>query len=401
MNLQVSDLSRLTLVPEILENVCRLTGLGFATVAVLTTDRWIACSVHDETGLGLKAGDQLPVEFTICDRVRTSGRSVLLDHASEDENWSNHPLVSGFGIRSGLSVPILRPNGDLVATLCALDRTKVDATRPEIMATIKLFANLIALSLHHEEQMSATVGELEEAVKVSNLREEFIAVLGHDLRNPLAAVSSGVDLLQRNEDLSERGQTIIGMMRESMKRAAGLIDDVLDFARGRLGGGIAIERHGDVALDSVLAEVVEEARMFAPEMRIEAEFHIDQPVSCDSERIAQMVSNLVGNAVTHGDPALPIRVSGRREGELCVIDVTNGGGPIPADVRGKLFEPFFRSATGQSRQGLGLGLYIANQIAKAHDGLIEVDSNDYRTMFSVRFSAAPLKGLAEDLDSAG
>lgn len=218
----------------------------------------------------------------------------------------------------------------------------------------------------------------------SELREQFIAVLGHDLRNPLAAIAGGVRLLTSHEQLSARGQQVVALMEGSVNRAAELIDNVLDFARGRLGGGIALSRNMEAPLTPVLKQVVAELQANAGNRDIEAKFAIGEPVNCDRMRVAQLVSNLLGNALTHGAADVPIKIRAATTDKELFITIANGGVPIPAPTMERLFQPFFRGDVRASRQGLGLGLYIASEIAKAHNGTLTVSSTNVQTEFRFR-----------------
>jgi phosphoserine phosphatase RsbU/P len=226
----------------------------------------------------------------------------------------------------------------------------------------------------------ATVGLADER-ETSALREQFIAVLGHDLRNPLASISAGARILGR-EAKTEKEHQVIAMLQTTVMRMAGLIDNVLDFARGRLGGGIPLERNANQSLEPVLHQAIDELCLSSPGRQIEAEFAIDVPVDCDRGRIGQLVSNLVGNALSHGATNEPVRVRAATEDGLFKLSVANGGEPIPEAAMKKLFEPFFRGEVRGSRQGLGLGLHIASQIAKAHGGSLTVASTAKETRFT-------------------
>ena len=218
--------------------------------------------------------------------------------------------------------------------------------------------------------------------ETSMLREQFIAVLGHDLRNPLAALAAGIRMIGERETLSPRGQLVAKEMRASVSRAQALIENVLDFARGRLGDGLTLTRNAAQPLAPVLEQVVAEIRSIAPDRQIMAHFSIDHPVDCDPGRIGQLASNLIANAVTHGAPGIPIEVEAHTTESRFVLSVANGGVPIPAAARAQLFQPFFRGAVRRSQQGLGLGLFIVNEIAKAHGGSMEVASSDEETRFT-------------------
>lgn len=217
--------------------------------------------------------------------------------------------------------------------------------------------------------------------ETSELREQFIAVLGHDLRNPLASISAGARILGR-EAKSDKEHQVIAMLETTVLRMASLIDNVLDFARGRLGGGLTLDRDTRKPLEPVLHQVIDELRLGSPGREIQAEYAIDVPVNCDRSRIGQLVSNLVGNALSHGASNEPVRVRAATEEGLFSLSVANGGEPIPEAAMGRLFEPFFRGEVRASRQGLGLGLHIAAQIAKAHEGTLTVRSTSEETRFT-------------------
>jgi sigma-B regulation protein RsbU (phosphoserine phosphatase) len=128
-------------------------------------------------------------------------------------------------------------------------------------------------------------------------------VLGHDLRNPFAAISAGARILQRSGALREHKELrVLDMINSTVTRMSDLIDDVLDFARGRLGGGIKLNRDAQRPLAPVLEQVVDELRTASAQRVIETSFGITAPVNCDRARIGQLVSNLLGNALTHGAP---------------------------------------------------------------------------------------------------
>ena len=238
----------------------------------------------------------------------------------------------------------------------------------------------------YERQLVDSRSELQQGLtterETAELREQFIAVLGHDLRNPLAAISAGARILQRSGALKEQKELrILDMINTTVTRMSDLIDNVLDFARGRLGGGITLSRDASRPLGPILEQVVDELRTASPQRVIKTSFAINQPVNCDRTRIGQLVSNLVGNALTHGATNQPVRVGATTEGGQFELWVANAGEPIPPAAMEKLFEPFFRGDVRDSRQGLGLGLHIASQIAQAHGGRIDVTSTAVETRF--------------------
>jgi len=222
--------------------------------------------------------------------------------------------------------------------------------------------------------------QLELEQETAELREQFIAILGHDLRNPLASIAAAARML-RKEEQTDRATKILDLMQGSVIRMSGLIDNVLDFARGQLGGGITLKRQVE-DLEPILRQVIDELRSSHPDRAIEVSVEFDGPINCDSGRIGQLVSNLLGNALTHGTPDEPVRFSAATDEQRLELWIANGGAPISSDAMTGLFQPFFKGEAGTSQRGLGLGLHIASEIARAHGGTIMVSSDDNETRFT-------------------
>ena len=226
--------------------------------------------------------------------------------------------------------------------------------------------------------------DVSDRVRVEEARERFIGILGHDLRNPLAAILTGCALLG---DLPDRQTKVIVKITRSAHRMEVMIRDVLDFARGRLGGGIPVAPTW-CDLRGICEEVVEEMKQAYPARTMSFEAVGDLRGEWDPDRVEQVLSNLLGNAVAHG--VGPILVTSRAEGDEVVTTVHNQGPPIPAAMIPTLFEPFNSTARvpGKSGelQGLGLGLYIASEIVHAHGGTISVSSvQGEGTDFAIRW----------------
>jgi signal transduction histidine kinase len=353
----------------------------------VTEDRWIACAVRDEIAFGLKAGGELKVETTICDEIRGSGKAVIIDHVAEDPGYRAHHTPAMYGFQSYISMPIFRADQSFFGTLCAIDPKPAKLNRPEIIGMFKLFADLVAFHLDSIDAVARSDALLFTERQGADLREQFIAVLGHDLRNPLAAIEGGTRLLQK-ESLSSKGTTVLGLMQGSVRRMSGLIDNVLDLTRARLGGGIGLNRVANAPLEKMLNQVVDETKATWPDHKIETHFALANPVNCDPGRVGQMLSNLMANAVKHGAKGSPIVVEASSEGDVFEMSVANNGPPIPPDVAERLFQPFFRAPGQQSNEGLGLGLYIVSEVARAHGGTVIVNSTDSETRFTVRFPRA-------------
>jgi signal transduction histidine kinase len=378
----IAAVQGISAVPLILEVVCRSTGMGFAAVARVTEQRWVCCAVRDEIAFGLVPGGELVVETTICHEIRASHEAVVINHVAEDTAYVGHHTPAKYGFQSYISMPIVLADGTFFGTLCAIDPRPARLNTPQTIGMFKLFAELIATHLEAVDRVAASEAKLLSERETSELREQFIAVLGHDLRNPLASIAAGAKILATTAS-KDAANEIVGLMQKSVARMSALIDNVLDFARGRLGGGIPLRRSPQ-SLAPILTQVIAELRASSPERKIEAEIHLTQPVDCDAGRIAQLFSNLLGNSVTHGTAATPIHVRATTNDGAFELSVANSGEPIPCDAMERLFQPFHRISAQDTHQGLGLGLYIASEIARAHDGTIDVTSSPEETRFTLR-----------------
>jgi sigma-B regulation protein RsbU (phosphoserine phosphatase) len=324
------------------------------------------------------ADDMVGKRFT--DFVNMAGRIFYETHIA--------PLLRMQGYFNEFAIEMVTAQGEPIQMIC----NALEARHADGKPVSTRLALLRATDRRRYEQELLTDRDtaktnLASERESSELREQFIAVLGHDLRNPLASISAGARILGRDAK-TEKEHQVVAMLQTTVMRMSGLIDNVLDFARGRLGGGITLDRDARRPLEPVLNQVIDELRLSSPGRQIEAEFAIGGPVNCDRTRIGQLVSNLIGNALVHGASNEAVRVRVVTENGIFKLSVANGGDVIPEAAMERLFEPFFRGAVRQSRQGLGLGLHIASQIAKAHDGVLTVTSTPAETKFTF---AMPLR----------
>ncbi|HZZ02725.1 GAF domain-containing sensor histidine kinase [Paraburkholderia sp.] len=371
----IEAVSRIDAVPSILRLICKNTGMGFAAVARVTEQSWTACAVQDDVNFGLVAGGQLDLRTTLCFESRAARASIVIDNFDNDPVYKDHHTAQIYKLGSYISVPIVLPDGSYFGNLCAIDPNPNELSNARTLSMFEVFADLIAIQLATEGRQQVAEAALLHEREVSSLREQFIAVLGHDLRNPLSAVSATAELLtlRKNEpDLVKIGQRL----KTTTLRMAHLIDDVMDFARGRLGSGIGVSIEEDVDdLATALRMVVAEAREANPERMLADDIVISTRVRCDRARVQQLLSNLLGNAMTHGATEFPIAVRARVDNGELVLTVLNGGNVIAVDALNKVFEPYWRPPTSKPGGGLGLGLYICKQIVCAHGGTLDVRSS--------------------------
>jgi signal transduction histidine kinase len=234
---------------------------------------------------------------------------------------------------------------------------------------------------------------LTVAQDAASSRERFIAVLVHDLRNSLQSIAFGTEHLRQNMT-DQRSLGVVERIERSSDRMTELVQNVLDLVRGRLSGGIPLALKRADGLAAELRHVIAEVQSAHVRTRIEVALALAVPVVCDRHRLAQLLGNLLSNAITHGAPdaSIQVRIIGS-EKEL-EISVSNAGVTIPAERLSNLFEAFSHGPDSL-HQGLGLGLYIATGIANAHGGVLSVLSADGRTCFTFRMPCAkPHNSLA-------
>ncbi|MEJ8845419.1 GAF domain-containing sensor histidine kinase [Variovorax rhizosphaerae] len=373
--------------PTLLKIICSNTGMGFAAVARVTEGTWTACAVQDDIHFGLLPGGQLDVRTTLCIEARAARKPVVFDHASLDPVYRDHHTPRLYNIESYISVPIIRPGGEYFGNLCAIDPRPLPVSDQKTVAMFESFAELIGRQLAQEESQLATETALLDERATAELRDQFIAVLGHDLRNPLASVSALAELLVRRTAEPEAAK-VGERIRRTTRRMALLIDDVLDFARGRMGSGLVVTPAKVADLGASMSEVVSELQLAHPDRRIEEHIDIAADVWCDCGRIQQLLSNLLGNALTHGASDQPVVVEARSEpGGRLQVSVWNGGVPIAPANMARIFEPYWRPADNEAKGGLGLGLHICSMIVKAHGGSLEVSSSaEAGTRFTARLA---------------
>jgi signal transduction histidine kinase len=227
----------------------------------------------------------------------------------------------------------------------------------------------------------------EEAHRAEDFRERFLGIVSHDLRNPLSAIIASAGFLLDDESLNGRQLRPVQRIARSADRMARMIADLLDFTRGRLGGGIPLSRQPATNLRHICRHVVDELEASHPgrELRLTAEGHFVG--EWDADRLAQVIGNLGKNALDYSPEGTPVDFRLHDEGTALCLEVHNQGAPIPEDRLTHLFEPFRRASQDESRPspGLGLGLYIVQQIVQAHGGTIEVRSTVADgTTFTVR-----------------
>ena len=296
-------------------------------------------------------------------------------HAHEDRRLTDHILKTRRNLKLAIWIDVGAGLGllALAAILIAIDR---DIARRKV---------------------------LEAALRESaQFQEQFVGVLGHDLRNPLGAISMATDLLLRLGPLPSQA-TVLGRIGSSAARMDRMVEELLDLTRARLAGGIPVDLKPGTNLALIAGAAVDELRVAHPQARVSVDAPREVNGEWDPDRMAQVVSNLVANAIQHGGRS-EVEVRLRRANASAILEVHNGGPPIPLDLLPRIFEPFRRGAKTGARQaqGLGLGLFIAEQIVLAHGGKIRVRSTEAEgTYFTITLPSEARQQSFSRLELAG
>jgi signal transduction histidine kinase len=365
----MATVARCDSIAPLLVLASEIAGSNVALLARISDDEWTVCAKQEISAAGAGADFQFPLGRPV--RVRLGLTEVPISIAFSGQQSCG--MLTASSIACGVAAPIVLASGRSFGVLCALDPASLNRVGDRIESNFKCLASVVASQIDQLMLRDQAKTAFLDEKSVGQLREQFIAILGHDLRTPLHAIFASSDVLVRQLVYPAHAQ-IAGRIKAHARRMASLIDDVLDFARGRLGGGISVELTEVENIDTGLMTVVQELQDSQTHCQILPDFQVTRSVRCDLGRLQQVASNLLANALTHGEPRHPIKFGARTDEHDLVLEVWNSGEPIPAESLSKIFEPFWRHSVSASRNGLGLGLHICSQIVRAHQGQISVTS---------------------------
>jgi signal transduction histidine kinase len=261
-----------------------------------------------------------------------------------------------------------------------LERSATLATAEDRARGLELGADCY---LVHPVELVELVAALRALIRLRNAerdrmraQELLIATLGHDLRNPLNVIATGLSALADSSNLSDRERETVKRLDRTATRMHRMIEQVMVVAQ-TLGGDIIPVSRAAIDLGELVRQVVHDTH-HGTTQTIELNVTLTDKVSGDADKLNRLVDNLIANAIRHGDGK--VRIALHRDGDGAVLSVGNGGAPIPPEMLDKLFDPYTRSSRSA---GAGLGLYIVKQIARAHGGSVAVSSNAEGTTFTV------------------
>jgi two-component system sensor histidine kinase KdpD len=313
-----------------------------------------------------------PLRGSVLERVL--GGEIVVRRDLADVEFPEDERLVALGLRSELVAPLLvglQPIGML-----SLSREGADAFSTEEVDLVALLGRMVATAVQNIRAYEAERKTVEELRRLSALRADFVSLVSHELRSPMAAVIGAATTLQERWRTlaAEQREAFLALIADETTRLSALVGDVLDTSR--IEAGTFSYVFGDVDVARLVADAVATATVGQDAVRVHAVVSGPlPPVRGDRERLRQVLANLIDNAVKYSAEGDEVEVSARREDGLVCISVSDHGPGVPSDQRELIFEKFGRAqAAGSSKPGTGLGLFIARSIAEAHGGTLEVQS---------------------------
>ncbi|MDO6390393.1 GAF domain-containing sensor histidine kinase [Pontibacter sp. BT731] len=388
---------QIPIVPTMLEVICQTTGMGFAAIARVTEDKWLACSVRDEVNFGLEAGGELQIGTTLCNEIRAHRNPIVIDHVAEDPLYKDHHTPRIYGLQSYISIPIILKNGDFFGTLCAIDSKPASLNNSKVVNTFKLFAELIAFHLQsrdlleHSHKIAAELKQENEGLASANFDlGNFVYTASHDLKSPVANIAGLIEELsdsvsRENLDRAEI-KHITHLIKSSLKRFSTTIKDLTTLVE--IDKGSAEEKTEELDL----FEVVEAVKQDLQSLILKSGAQLDistqprQVIGFSKKNFKSIIGNLISNAIKYRSPerAPEITIKLEKCDGRSYLSVQDNGLGIPADKQESIFTMFGR--VHSHVEGSGIGLYIVKRMVDNVQGEIKVDSVVHKgTTFTVIF----------------
>ncbi|PIQ22254.1 MAG: histidine kinase [Cytophagales bacterium CG18_big_fil_WC_8_21_14_2_50_42_9] len=388
---------QISIVPTMLNVICQITGMGFAAVARVTNNRWLACSVRDEVQFGLAAGDELKIETTLCNEIRDSRRPIIIDNVAEDPDFRNHHTPKIYGLQSYISFPIILKNGTFFGTLCAIDTKPAKINNDKVIDTFTMFTDLLSFHLQSLDLMKRSYQanlELQNKnqilTNVNTDLDNFVYTASHDLKSPVSNIEGLLHILSdavAAENLNrDEMKHIIALMKSSLHSFAVTISDLTTFVQ-------ADKHNEDEEAEEInLIEVVENVKqdlsnlIVASDAKIEVISKDKLLINFSKKNFKSIIYNLVSNAIKYRSPERTPEVLVKLDqvdGKTHLSVIDNGLG-IPADKQDKVFTIFERFHSHV--EGTGMGLYIVKRMIDNIKGQIQVNSTlNKGTTFTIIF----------------
>jgi signal transduction histidine kinase len=386
---------RIPVLSTILEVITLTTGMGFAAVARVTREKWVACGVRDEIQFGLTPGGELKLESTICNEIRDSLKLVVIDNVPEDPEFCDHHTPRQYGFKSYISIPIfLKNDGSLFGTLCAIDPKPAQLKNPRIIGMFNLFADLIAFHIAALQEMDKTQSLLRDSdMQLRNYQEEirqYQHISNHNLQEPLRKLRLFSDILLSASARGDRDKVEFSTYRinDLARSFSNMIQQLTDFSSLSLRSAKTDFEITD--LNVIFADIVNRLSLSLKERKATIDCGILHSITAIPGQMSRLFYHLINNAITYSKKDVPpfikvysrdltpeaidryaLLLPGRRYCEICFID--NGIG-IEAIQLEKIFDIFTHSSLKAAENGVGMGLAQCRKIVANHHGRITVHS---------------------------
>jgi signal transduction histidine kinase len=404
----VKKIQSLEIVPSILELICKTTGMGFAAVARVTDNKWIACAVKDEINFGLQPGGELQLETTICNEIRGHGQAVVIDEVSTDTKYANHHTPQFYGFESYISIPIFLKDGSFFGTLCAIDPKPRDLKVSDMLTMFNLYADLISFHLHSLDQAKVKASLLENTEtklqdSLDSLRQyEHISI--HTLQEPLRKMQLYADMLITDPSIStdEKGKAIAVKINSLAADFSQMLKELTEYSEK---GSEAIDITL-VDLNAVVQDVIDRLQLKIVSKRGIVSFDLLHVIPGIQKELLQLFYYLIDNALNFKQAEIPaiIRIYSvnAKKSEMSyfagVLDdtsywkvcVEDNGIGIRKEYVDQIFDIFTKLGSKKEHDGSGIGLSQVKRIMKMHRGFIKVDSEPGKgTTFNLYFPNTP------------
>jgi len=391
----IEDIQQISIIPTILEVVCQATGMGFAAVARVTSERWIACSVHDEIGFGLKPGGELAVESTICGEIRDSGQAVVIDNVAESPEFRNHHTPLQYGFQSYISVPIILKSGEFFGTLCAIDPRPALLTSSKAQSMFNLFAELIAFHLSGIAKMRANDRSIQELNRsLTDSRDEnrqYQYISHHTLKEPLRKIMIFSSMLVEAADTDDkdRVRTLAGKINGSAAKFSNMIKDLSEFST-LAHVDDASER---VDLNPLLSTLVADFSPLLKAKDVTVDIGVLPLVNVEPLQVGHLFQSLLSIIIDYlnapGASVLRIYTVDQGQSELAglpgfaEIRLHAGGLLLDGNQLETMFDLFGNMGAQPEWESSTTGLAYCRKIVRSHGGTLTARTDADGTVFSM------------------
>ncbi|WP_027601248.1 MULTISPECIES: GAF domain-containing protein [Pseudomonas] len=376
----VELLTSLDSVAALLRVVCDISGLGVATVAEVTEQRWIACAVEDRIAFGLQPGAELDLESTLCNQVRSSHDAVIISDVTQNPTYCDHPAPGLYGWKSYLSVPVFRPNGTFFGTLCAFDPQPAPRLeqRP-VIDTLDGFARLLGELLAREEQRREASPGARGDLDLTPLREQLLVLLEEDLQRPLQALAK-----EASADAAQAQRLQAEAQRLAERSAA-----AADFVRVRLGHGLPLKLTLVEGVNERLTNLLATLQARFPDQTLGSELpELPAAVRLDLPRLLQAMGALLEWVASRNPAGGTLLLRGELDERCYRLAVESRTAVVDPGSLSQVFQPALTEATPEQPARLELSLYLAQEVARGHGGSLVARQENGRLRFILTLPTA-------------